>query len=386
MKLSSHNARVDSAGLHNDRNFDISYAPHIDGEKTAENKYWTYNGETEKPLNEIEFEYYQAHFSKYVNRQNELNRKSGHSERNRTIKQFFKAKHTRPEDKIIQIGDKNEHPDPELLWECALEYQRRFSEIFGSNCKILDMSLHVDEATPHIHIRRVWTYEDERGIEKVGQTRALEQLGIMERDTSKGTGRFNNSKITFTAQERELIREICKEKGIELEADAPAKRKHLSVPEYKELAEDLEELERTRSVVRQDLEEMSEEHDEIKELCGTIEDFLTGPVFYNIHDQEVAEARKKSLAKRAAELTRIMKTEADKVAAAQGGFRSVMQEAYNESQNNKLHKEIKSLNHKVDMLNEFIVEKGLSEEFVQHISKPKEKTERTNDSPHRNNI
>lgn len=381
MKLTSHNARVDSSGLHNDRNFNLDDAPHIDKEKVKDNLYWTYNGAHDKPLKDLEMDFYKEHFSKYIARQNKRNKESGHKERNRTMKQFYKAAHTRPEDKIIQIGDMKEHPSPEVLWECALEYQRQFNEIFGENCKILDMSLHVDEATPHVHIRRVWMYEDELGQERVGQVKALEKLGILEKDTTKETGRYNNSKITFTAQDRQLFRDICLEKGIDLEPDSPARRKHLSVPEYKELAEDMEELELKRDRIREEIGELEEQTEDVKELCDSLDKFLTGPVFYNIHDEEVAMARKKNLAKRAAELTAMFKEEADKVVASEGSFRAMMEEAYNESKNDKLHKQINTLTHKVEILSSFIVEKGLGKELAEYAQKPKE---RENDSPHRN--
>lgn len=380
MKLSAQNARVDAAGLHNDRKFDLDNAPHINKEKMIENQYWTYNGEKDVSLAEVELGFYKKHFQKYVTEQNERNKRTGHAERNRTLKQYYSAKQTRPEDKIFQIGDKDEHPDPEVLWEICLEYQKRFEEIFGEHCKILDMSLHVDEATPHVHIRRVWMYEDEKGREKVGQTKALEKLGILEKDTSKEVGRYNNAKITFTAQERQLFRDICMEKGIELEADQSSKRKHLSVPEYKQMQDEMNELELQTRVLRQEMEELREESNEIEELCEQLDKFLTAPAFYNIHDQEVAEAKKKSLVKRAAELIRMFKEESDKVVASEGSFRAMMEDAYFESRNSKLHKEIGSLKHKVDILNQFIIEKGLGEELVDYIQNPKA---RSTNSPHR---
>lgn len=381
MKLSSHNARVDASGLHNDRSFNLDDAPHIDKDRVKDNLYWTYNGEKNKPLNELEMDFYKEHFSKYIARQNKRNKEAGHKERNRSLKQFYRAAHTRPEDKILQIGDMNEHPTAEALWECALEYQRQFNEIFGENCKILDMSLHVDEATPHVHIRRVWIYKDELGQERVGQTKALESLGVLEKDTTKEKGRFNNAKITFTAQDRQLFRDICKEKGIDLEPDVPARRRHLSVTEYKELVDDIEELELKRNSIRQEIDELEEQTEDIKRLCDSLDNFLTGPVFYNIHDEEVAMARKRNLAKRAAALTVLFKEEADKVVASEGSFRAMMEEAYHESKNDKLYKQINTLNHKVAILNSFIVEKGLGKELVEYIQRPKE---RSNDSPHRN--
>lgn len=379
MKLTAHNARVDSSGLHNDRQFDLDYAPHIDRSKVMLDQFWTYNGESDKPLNEIELDFYKKHFLKSIKEQNRRNVANGHRERNRTLKQFYKADHTRPEDKILQLGNKNEHPDPALLWECALEYQRRFDEIFGENCKILDMSLHLDEATPHVHIRRVWMYEDENGIEKVGQTKALEKLGILEKDTSREKGRYNNPKMTFTAQERQLFRDICKEKGLELEDDAPSRRKHLSVQEYKDLMDDMQELEHKRDFIRNEVREADGKYDDIEKLCDSIDAILTAPVYHNIHDEEVREAKRKSLAKRAAALIAIMKEEAEKIEASEGSFQQVINKAYRTSELDNLQKEIKTLNHKVEILNGFIIKKGLGKELVDYLKNP----DRSNNSPHR---
>jgi len=380
MKLTSHNGRVDSAGLHNDRNYDVNQSPHIDQSRMDGNRYWTYNGSKNASLNEIEMEYYKEHFSTYLDARNDAYKKDGHKERTRTMAQFYKAAHTRPEDKIIQIGDKHTHVDAEKLWECALEYQRQFNEIFGSNCKILDMSLHVDEETPHVHVRRVWTYEDEDGRERVGQTKALQEMGILRSDTKKAEGRYNNAKITFTNQDRELFANICREKGIELEEISGEKRKHLSVPEYKELRDDIKELELRRDATREEVSIAEEEATELTKACESIETFLTSPMFYNIHDNEVAEARKKNLNQRVIALTKAFKEEADKIAASEGSFRKVMEEAYFQSKETKLQKDVKRLNDKVEKLSSFIEREGLSKKYKSY---EKETNGRTNDSPHK---
>ena len=146
------------------------------------------------------------------------------------------------------------------------------------------------------------------------------------------------------------------------------------------MQDEMNELELQTHVLRQEMEELREESNEIEELCEQLDKFLTAPAFYNIHDQEVAEAKKKSLVKRAAELIRMFKEESDKVVASEGSFRAMMEDAYFESRNSKLHKEIGSLNHKVDILNQFIIDKGLGEELVDYIQNPKA---RSTNSPHR---
>lgn len=380
MKLTSHNARVDVSGRHNDRNFDTTLAPHIDTERSGQNRYYTWDNSEEVPLNEVELRYYKEHFSKAIEDQNKRNRATGHPERNRTVKQYFRGQHTRPEDKIMQIGDKNMSVDPDILWECAIEYQKRFNDLFGSNCKILDISMHLDEETPHLHVRRVWFYQDEKGMERVGQSKALEQLGVSISDETKAAGRFNNAKITFTNQDRALFRDICKEKGIELEDDMPAKRKHLSVSEYKAYAAELEDLERERASLQKDVEGLKEKKEEVEILCETIDDFLSCPMFHHIHDEELEEARKKKTAQRAAELVKMFAREAAIAAESEGSFRAMADAAYMESKENKVQKELKTLNHKVEILSQFIVDKGLGQEFASYATSSRE---RDNDSPHK---
>jgi len=380
VKLTAHNGRVDSAGLHNDRNYDVNQSPHINQEKMRENRYFTYNGNYSKTLNEIEMDYYKEHFEEQIKKQNRKNIEGGHRERNKTVTQYYKGQHTRPEDKILQIGNKDSHVDPDVLWECALEFQKRFDQIYGQNCKILNMALHVDEETPHVHIRRVWTYKDENGVEKVGQTKALQELGITAYDQSKEEGRYNNAKISFTSQERELFREICREKGVELEPDTPANRKHLSVPEFKEMSDELERMKVQKIQTEKELELSRNELEQMEETCKAIEEFLTRPMFYNIHDQEVAEAKKKNMARRIAELAEIMKEEAGKITAEAGSFRAAMEEARQLSHETQTQKEARQLNHKVEILSQFIVDKGLAEEFSKYAKTPKP---RQSQSPHK---
>lgn len=362
MRLTSHNGRADSSGRHNDRNFDLSKAPHILQEKVKDNRYFTYNGEMDKTFAEIEKSYYKEHFGDYIRYQNKKNKEHRHGNRIRTIDQYHSSRNTRPEDKIIQIGDKDNHIEGDLLWEVALEYQSRFDKMFGEHCRILDMALHMDEETPHIHIRRVWSYMDENGFEKVGQTRALDALGILSRDPAGPEGKLNNAKVTFSAIDRDLLMEICREKGIELEEEPKQKRRHLSTPEYKKMSEELEELERERGMIRQELQEMREElkdnEKDLNDLADQMEKFLQNQIFRHMYDEQIAEAKKKSSARRMAALAEIYNAEAQKVIREQN-FENLLGNPEIEKKNEKIRK----LSHKVEILSNFIVDKKLEEDF-----------------------
>lgn len=241
MKVVNINARIDIAGKHNDRNFDLKNAPHIDPEKVKDNIYWTYNGSS-KHLDEVEQMFYEEHFTNAIEAQNEKNFKNNHRSRNKTVEQYRKGKNTRPEDKILQIGDMHEHVSGELLWECAQEYRRQFEERYGDHCKIIDMALHMDEVTPHVHIRRVWVAQNEDGLEIVSQTKALEQMGIREPKTNKPVSKNNNAKMTIDNTDKALFHKICIDKGIDVEPlpTVSIKQKHRSVEEYKEMIREKE--------------------------------------------------------------------------------------------------------------------------------------------------
>ena len=70
MKVTTRNARVDKAGRHNDRNYDVNNSPHIDQSRTSLNRYYTYNYDYEHTFAEIEYGFYEKNFSDYIDAQN----------------------------------------------------------------------------------------------------------------------------------------------------------------------------------------------------------------------------------------------------------------------------------------------------------------------------
>lgn len=271
MKVTVRGARMDKAGRHNDRNFDISSADHIDPELSKNNRIWIYTGETysgyeqaeHMTLLDLELDYYRQHFQDAVNAQNERNIKARQKSRNKTLEEYYRQYQTQPEDVILQIGDFKEHADPDTLWECAMDYVQEFRSRYGDSCKILDVSLHVDEPTaaPHIHIRRVWTAEDKDGNECVNQTKALDKLGFSPDDRQKEDSRSNNSKKAFTREERGLFQQICKDKGLDIDTNAirgrsrtaPAKWKAESARELEDTKQKVAELSKNNEALRKSL-------------------------------------------------------------------------------------------------------------------------------------
>ncbi len=337
MKVTNINARVDTSGKHNDRNFDLDKAPHIDQSRVCENKYYTYIGETNQTFRELELEYYRIHFEGALEEYNEKCLKSKHKSRMKTIEQIYSAKNTMPEDKILQIGDINEHASAEDLWECALEYKDRFEDVYGDHCKILDMALHMDEATPHVHVRRVWFVEDEKtGNETIGQTRALEELGIAPPRPDKPIGRYNNPKMTLTQMDIELFKGVCFEHGLDIDMDTPAERgARLNTKEYK-------------------MQEHEKERTEIEKTLNSLAQFIReNPYIINAYEDELEEAEAKSLSERNKVLTKIMT------------------DTYE-----KLHGQVEIAN-KYELMEQFIEEKGLLDEYDEWVDERTPEEERS---------
>ncbi len=300
MKVTIHNARIDSLGVHNDRNFESSRAMHIDGSKTEDNRYWTYNGDEKKTFRDIEMGFYKEHFTQHIKKQNEVNKSYYKSERNMTLPQYYKHASHRPEDVILQVGDKNEHISGDDLWKCAMEYVKQFDEKYGKFCKILTVALHMDEATPHVHIRRAWVGKDKWGLENETQTGALELYAKENNIKLKGdSSKNNNFKILFTKQEREIFVNVCKEKlpEVELELEKPNKREHVSTKVYKQIAKEQEEkdsrvFEHTRLRLEAEIKKLAKELEDEKAYAEKTENLV-----YNIyrHENNIRKKYKKKL-------------------------------------------------------------------------------------------
>lgn len=251
MKATYRTEKLDKDGLHNDRNFDITKSNHINAEKGYLNKYWNLYG-TEQSFKDMELQFYNQNFLEHINAQNEKYVQCRRKDKLISLEGYYKAKNTRPEDLILQVGNRDEHITGEELWKCAMEYREKFNEKYGEHCKILNMSLHLDEATPHVHVRRVWLGEDKNGHQHASCNSALKKMGF---DTCyEESTRKNNARVKFTAMERNLFEDICQRNGIDIEIDNRSDREHLSLDEYKKKMQ-LKDLEKTKEELQQQAEQ-----------------------------------------------------------------------------------------------------------------------------------
>lgn len=230
MRASRHNGRSGKHGVydvkHNDRDFDVANSEHIDAERTKLNVYWDcyqgycLNGDTSErkmTFTEIEKAYYFEHYGDHVDAQNERNEKAGHAERNRTTDDVLKNNKTCPEESILQLGNIDCSVTPDVLAKVVAEFFEEFEKRYGSHVHILDWALHLDEATPHVHVRQVYDALNKYGELCPQQEKALEELGFELPDPTKKRSRFNNRKMCFDAECRKLFLDIGQKNGVELE-------------------------------------------------------------------------------------------------------------------------------------------------------------------------
>ncbi len=143
---------------------------------------------------------------------------------------------------ILQIGDKEnmsaESESGALARQILDEYYRGFQER-NPQLKVFSAHLHMDEATPHLHIDFVpFTTGSKRGLEtRVSLKQALAAQGF------KGGSRGDTEWNQWVSAEKAVLASVMGRHGVEWEHKG-THEKHLSVLDYKkqERAKEVEEL------------------------------------------------------------------------------------------------------------------------------------------------
>ena len=147
---------------------------------------------------------------------------------------------------------------------------KRFEGMFGDHVHILDFALHMDETTPHIHERHVFDCENKYGELCPQQEKALEALGIPLPDPNKPRGRNNNRKMTFDLICRNLLFDVCRQYGLEIE-EAPeyGGKKYLEKQEFIIQAQK-EKIARQEQMIKEQEEKIMDNEtliDEVSEIA-----------------------------------------------------------------------------------------------------------------------
>ncbi len=211
---------------HNNRDF---IAENVDRERTKNNI--TYCNEDIKA---VYHELFDDALEKYNAKQ---------TRKDRMIDDYYEKIRTGKQEKlfheiILQIGDKdNMSADSEngkLAKNILDRYMQGFQER-NPNLRVFSAHIHMDEATPHLHIDFVpFTTGSKRGLEtRVSLKKALEAQGFV------GKGKSDTEWNRWVESEKEKLAEVMLEHGIEWDKKG-THEKHKSVSEFKRNKSDVE--------------------------------------------------------------------------------------------------------------------------------------------------
>ena len=148
---------------------------------------------------------------------------------------------------ILQIGDKDNMGAKTENGQLAVKVLDKYMQDFqqrNPTLRVFSAYLHMDEATPHLHIDFVpYTTGSKRGLDtRVSLKQALSALGF------KGGARRETELNQWVAYEKEQLAAVMLEHGIEWEKKG-THEKHLSVLDFekKERAKEVAELEQSIS-------------------------------------------------------------------------------------------------------------------------------------------
>ena len=221
MRATIHNGRTGKDGAyntkHNDRQFDLSHAEHIDPERVKLNRYWNWTGNPKMSFEDAEAAFYEKHIKQHLDAQNARYKAQRHAERAKTMDEYRRSPQTCPEEVILQIGKLGDTIPADMMARIIQE-QINWEQKTFPGVRVLNVALHMDEqGAPHIHERRAWVYTDKDGNTAISQNKSLEQMGVELPNPDKPRSRFNNRKQTFSKRCREHLLQICREHGLEIE-------------------------------------------------------------------------------------------------------------------------------------------------------------------------
>lgn len=138
---------------------------------------------------------------------------------------------------VVQWGSKDDFKDPinkEKATTALVEYVKSFEER-NPNLKLIGAYIHLDEASPHLHLDYIPVATDyKRGLKiRNSLDKAMKQMGF----EPENENRKNNATLMWKKKERSYLAEICRNLGLEVEKEESTNRKSLSVEEYKNAKE-----------------------------------------------------------------------------------------------------------------------------------------------------
>ena len=196
---------------------------------------------------------------------------------------------------MVQWGSKDDFKSPETrerAKEALVKYVEGFEER-NPNLKLIGAYIHMDEASPHLHLDYVPVATGySRGLEKRNSLdKAMKQMGFQPESES----RKNNATKLWKENERAVFGQICRGLGLEVEPERKSERKSLTVDEYKEARDEMiGEIEQEKNAIVAEVEPLRELKTGIDEIDSTGKTILPGVVAVKKKDLEAVKEQAKA--------------------------------------------------------------------------------------------
>lgn len=221
---------------HNNRNFN---AKNVDDTRTKNNIIFV-----QQPIEAAYEHLFGSAVERYNARQKRSDRKINTSYYEHIFKRKISQSVVTSADKrksfyedVVQIGDmKNTGigtPDAKIATACLTEYMQGFQQR-NPNFYVFNAVLHLDEATPHLHIDYIPVGHYKMGVDT--------QNGIAQALKEMGHGSGKETIARWRESECKVLTEICNCHGIQI-ASPEKSRGSLNVEQYKEYAKITEQVE-----------------------------------------------------------------------------------------------------------------------------------------------
>lgn len=140
---------------------------------------------------------------------------------------------------VLQWGKKEDFKNPqtrERAKEALVRYVRTFEQR-NPNLRLIGAYIHMDEASPHLHLDYVpVAHGYSRGLStRNSLDKAMKEMGFVPEKES----RKNNATKLWKESERAVFGQICRGIGLEVEQERKSDRKNLTVDEYKEARDEM---------------------------------------------------------------------------------------------------------------------------------------------------
>ena len=271
--------------MHNRREYEEIGKPipdNIDGSKSSENIILI-----DKDIREAYREIFGEALEKYNSKQKRADRKIvdylDHIQKSKNgEKPFYED--------VVQWGSKDDFQTPQMrerAKEALVKYVEGFEER-NPNLKLIGAYIHMDEASPHLHLDYVpVAYGYSRGLEiRNSLDKAMKQMGFQPENES----RKNNATKLWKENERVVFGQVCRDLGLEVEPERKSERKSLTVDEYKEARDEmLGHLEKEADTARQAAQDARKELRAVQNKAEAAEERLRAAVAVSKGIQDVRQ-------------------------------------------------------------------------------------------------